>query len=315
KKSILQVPGVRSAAGADGVVGGQNWTNSLRWKGSQNGALVNFLNIDADYLQTLNFELKEGRGFSKDFPSDTSDAIILNETAVKQLGVPEPVLGQQIVWDESEDTIIYAKVVGVVKDFHFTSLKNEIKPFAFVTDNNRLWYLTVKLDGSNMQQTIQRIKSAWEKQVKSRPFQYFFLDDTYAKLYKSEQNFKTIFFYVTAVAIFIACLGLFGLSAFTIAQRTKEIGIRKVLGASVTGIVRMLSGDFIKLVLVAAVIALPTAWWVMHQWLLDFVYRVNIGWWIFVTAISLAVLIALVTISFQAIKAAVANPVKSLRTE
>jgi putative ABC transport system permease protein len=134
-------------------------------------------------------------------------------------------------------------------------------------------------------------------------------------LCRAEENFKTIFFYVTAVAIFIACLGLFGLSAFTIAQRTKEIGIRKVLGASVAGIVGMLSGDFIKLVLVAALIALPVAWWVMHQWLLDFVYRINIGWWVFVTAIALAMIIALVTISFQAIKAAVTNPVKSLRSE
>lgn len=315
KNRILQVPGVKSAAATDGIVGGQNWTTSLRWKGSKNSLLVNFLNIDNDYLQTLNLEIKEGRGFSKEFPSDTADAIILNETAVKQLGVPEPAVGQQIVWDESADTIIYAKVVGIVKDFHFTSLKNEIKPFAFVTDNNRQWYLTVKLEGANMQNTIQQIQSAWEKQVKSRPFQYFFLDETYAQLYKAEQNFKTIFFYITAVAIFIACLGLFGLSAFTIAQRQKEIGIRKVLGASVTGIVRMLSGDFIKLIFIAALIALPISWWVMHQWLLDFVYRVNIGWWIFVTAISLALVIALATISFQAIKAAIANPVKALRTE
>ena len=315
KNNILQVAGVKSAAATDGIVGGQNWTNSLRRKGSTNSQLVNFLNIDNDYLKTLDIELKEGRSFSKEFPSDTADAIILNETAVKQLGVPEPVLGQQIVWDESDDTVIYAKVVGVVKDFHFTSLKNEIKPFAFVTDNNRQWYLTVKLNGADMQKTIQQIQSVWEKQVKSRPFQYFFLDETYGKLYKAEQNFKTIFFYITAVAIFIACLGLFGLSAFTIAQRTKEIGIRKVLGASVSGIVRMLSGDFIKLVFIAAIIALPIAWWVMHQWLLDFVYRVNIGWWVFVTAIALSLLIALATISFQAIKAAISNPVKSLRTE
>jgi putative ABC transport system permease protein len=315
KNNILQVPGVKNAASTDGIVGGQNWTNSLRWKGSTNSLLVNFLNVDNDYLQTLDIQLKEGRSFSKEFPSDTADAIILNETAVKQLGVPEPVLGQQIVWDDSGDTIVYAKVIGVVKDFHFTSLKNEIKPFAFVTDNNRQSYLTVKLAGANLQSTIKQIQSLWEKQVSSRPFHYFFLDETYATLYKSEQNFKTIFFYVTAVAIFIACLGLFGLSAFTIAQRQKEIGIRKVLGASVAGIVGMLSGDFIKLVLIAALIALPVGWWVMHQWLLDFVYRVNIGWWVFVAAVSVSLLIALATISFQAIKAAIANPVNALRTE
>ena len=315
KNSLQQISGVKNVAAADGIVGGQNWTNTIRWKGSKNGQLINFLTVDPDYIDALDIELKEGRAFSTAFPSDTSDAVILNETAVKDLGIPEPAVGQQVVWDESEDTVIYAKVIGVVKDFHFTSMKNEIKPFAFVTDNDRQWYLTVKLAGSDMQRSIQQIKSTWEQQVKSRPFQYFFLDETYSKLYKAEQNFKSIFFYVTVIAIFIACLGLFGLSAFTIAQRTKEIGIRKVLGASVTGIVGMLSADFIKLVAIAALIALPIAWWAMHQWLLDFVYRVNIAWWVFVAAIGISILIALVTISFQAIKAAVTNPVKSLRSE
>ena len=327
KNDLLQIPGVKKVAGVDGVVGGQNWTNGLRVKGSKNGQLVNFLTIDPDYLAALNFQMKEGRGFSSQFPGDTlndgivgttsrnAGGIILNETAVKQLSVPSPAVGQQIVWGEDKDTTWYLDVVGVVKDFHFTSMKNEIKPFAFVMNINRQWYFTVKLDASNMNNAIVKIKTVWDQNVKSRPFQYFFLDETYGKLYESEMNFKKIFFYITFIAIFIACLGLFGLSSFITEQRTKEIGIRKVLGASVSGIVSMLSLDFVKLVFIASVIAFPLAWWAMHKWLQDFVYRINIVWWVFVVAAVIALLIALVTISYQAIRAAVANPVKSLRSE
>jgi len=166
-----------------------------------------------------------------------------------------------------------------------------------------------------MGRSLANIQNVWNVDVKSRPFQYFFLDETYAKLYRSEMNFKTIFFYITFIAIFIACLGLFGLSSFITEQRTKEIGIRKVLGASVSGLVAMLSKDFISLVLIAALIAFPLAWWAMHRWLQDFVYRININWWVFIAAATISLLIALVTISSQAIKAAISNPVKSLRSE
>src|SRR5688572_3271449 len=327
KNDLLQVPGVKKVSATDGIVGGQNWTNGMRLKSLQNEQLVNFLSIDFDFMNALNIELKEGRNFSPQFLSDTlndgipgtterqAGSIILNETAVKDLGVPSPAVGQQIVWGEEEDTTWNLQVVGVVKDFHFTSMKNEIKPFAFVIDNDRQWYLTVKLDGVNINSSIEKIKNVWDQNVKSRPFQYFFLDETYAKLYQSEMNFKKIFFYITFIAIFIACLGLFGLSSFITEQRTREIGIRKVMGASVSGIVGMLSKDFIKLVLIAALIAFPAAWWAMNKWLEDFVYRVNIGWWIFFVAALIAVCIALFTVSFQAIKAAISNPVKSLRTE
>jgi putative ABC transport system permease protein len=322
-----KIPGVRSVAATDGVVGGQNWTNSLRVKGSENGQLVNFLTVDYNYFDVLNMEFKDGRPFSPKFLSDTlsdgvpgtterqAGGIILNETAVKDLKVPQPAIGQQIAWNSEGDTTWYLQVVGVVKDFHFTSMKNEIKPFAFVYNPNRQWYFTARLGGTNMNQAIARIESAWNQNVSSRPFQYFFLDETYAKLYKSEMNFKTIFFYITFIAIFIACLGLFGLSSFITEQRTKEIGIRKVLGATVSGIVGMLSKDFVKLVLIASVIAFPIAWWAMNKWLQDFVYRVNIGWWVFVAAAGIAILIAFLTISAQAFKAAIANPAKSLRTE
>lgn len=327
KNDLLQIPSVKKVAACDGVVGGQNWTNRLNVKGSKNNQLVNFLTIDHDFFGALNLEIKEGRGFSADHLADTinyrvpgikerqAGGIILNETAVKQLQVPAPVIGQQIAWDTNNDTTWYLTIVGVVKDFHFTSMKNEIKPFSFIYIPDRQSNYTVKLNGSNISQTIASVKNIWDQNVKARPFRYHFLDETYAKLYQSEMNFKKIFFYITFIAIFIACLGLYGLSSFITEQRTKEIGIRKVLGASISGIVGMLSKDFVKLVMVAAIIAFPLAWFAMNKWLQDFVYRVSIGWWVFVAAAFIALLIALITISSQAIKAAIANPVKSLRTE
>jgi putative ABC transport system permease protein len=327
KNDLLQLPGIKTVAASDGVVGGQNWTTGLRAKGVQNEQLVNFLSVDDGFRDALNLEMKQGRFFSSAFMSDTTNdgisgttereagSVVLNETAVKDLQVPSPVIGQQLVWGTDEDTTWYVKVVGVVKDFHFTSMKNEIKPFAFFWRPNRVGNFTIKMDGADMQGKIAKIKTTWDKIVTTRPFQYSFLDETYAQQYKSEMNFKTIFFYITFIAIFIACLGLFGLSSFIMEQKTKEIGIRKVLGASVPGIVGMLSKDFVKLVIVAALIAFPVAWWAMRKWLQDFVYRIQISWWVFIAAGITALLIALITISFQSIKAAVANPVKSLRTE
>ena len=322
------MPGVKRIASSDGIVGGQNWTNSIRLKGSTNGQLVNFLSVDNDFLDVLDIQMTEGRKFSPEFVTDTMNttvstgqldqvigSIIINEKAAKDLGIPLPAVGKQIVWGNDGDTTYYLNIIGVAKDFHFTSLKNQIKPFVFVNNPRRWGNFTIKLGGANISQSIASVKKIWDQNVKTRPFQYSFLDETYAGLYKSEMNFKTIFFYITFIAIFIACLGLFGLSAFITEQRTKEIGIRKVLGASVSGIVGMLSKDFVKLVIVAALIAFPVAWWTMNKWLQDFVYRINIGWWVFAAAAVIALLIAFITISSQAIKAAIANPVKSLRTE
>ncbi len=315
RASLAQIPGVKSLAECDGMIGGQNWTTGLRMKGSTNSHLVNFLSVGHDFIETLGLELKEGRDFSPEFPADTNDAVILNETAVKQLGVPEPVLGQLIVWSEEEDTTYYAKVVGVVKDFHFASLRNEIRPFAFVITPSRTWYFALKMSGENMRETLGQIESTWAGMVPNRPFDYYFLDESIDKLYRSEQNFRTVFSAMTALSMVIACLGLFGLSAFTAEQRTKEIGIRKVLGASVSGIVGLLSKEFVKLVLIANLIAWPAAWFAMNRWLQDFAYRIEMSWWVFALAGVSALLIALLTISAQAIKAALANPVEALRYE
>ncbi|HEV8272328.1 MAG TPA: ABC transporter permease [Chitinophagaceae bacterium] len=327
KNDLLQIPTIKTVATANGIVGGINWTATLRLKGVQNEQLVNFLSVDENYRDALKLEMKEGRFFSQTFLSDTMNSgipgtterdagsVVLNETAVKDLQIPSPAIGQQLVWDTNNDTTWYVKVIGVVKNFHFTSMKNEIKPFAFFWQANRADNFTIKLDGGEMQNKIATIKAIWDKNVTSRPFQYSFLDETYSKQYKSEMNFKTIFYYITFIAIFIACLGLFGLSSFIMEQKAKEIGIRKVLGASMSGIVGMLSKDFVTLVIIAALIAFPVAWWAMDKWLQDFVYRISITWWVFAVATVAALLIAVVTISFQSIKAAIANPVKSLRTE
>ena len=325
--AALQLPGVKKATTADGVVGGQNWTNSMSLKGSKNSQLVNFLSVGNDFIDALGIELKEGRGFSEKYPSDTMTSqsnfqleetlgsVVLNETAVKDLGIPEPVIGKQLTWGQDGDTMYYVKVIGVVKDFHFTSLRNEIKPFAFINHPGRQWNITLKLAAFDIQKTLAHLEKDWKQLSPERPFEYTFLDDTYAKLYASETRFQKVFISLVILGIIIACLGLLGLATFAAQQRIKEIGIRKVLGASVASVVTLLSKDFLKLVFIALILAVPIAWYAMNRWLQDFAYRIHIQWWVFVVAAIIAMIIALVTISSQAIKAAITNPVKNLRTE
>ena len=328
KNALTQIPGVKKVTGSDGMIGGQNWTNSLSLRGSENGQLINFLSVGNDFLDVLGINLKEGRGFSGQYPADTLNngiaagplnqvigSIIINEKAVKDLGVPTPSIGQQLVWGTDADTTYYVNIVGVVKDFHFTSLRNEIKPFAFVKSNSRVNSLAVKIEAGDSHTTLAQMQNKWQSMFADRPLDYYFLDESIDKLYRSEKNFKDLFFYFTIIALIIACLGLFALAAFTAEQRKKEIGIRKVLGASISNVVTMLSKDFLKLVGIAAIIAFPVAWFIMNKWLQDFTYRITISWWVFVIGGMAAIIIALLTVSFQAIKAAISNPVKSLRTE
>ncbi len=327
QNTVLQIAGVKRIATADGVIGGQNWTTGIRFKESQNSQLVNFLTVGTDFLNVLGMEIKEGRGFSPKFPADsltngipngpleqTIGSIVLNETAVKDMGVSNPV-GKKIVWSNDGDTMYYVTVVGVIKDFHFTSLRNQIKPFAFVIRPGRVANFTIKLSTDNIKTTLAQLQNTWKRFSSDRAFEYTFLDDTYAKLYQSENRFQKVFISLVILGIIIACLGLFGLSTFAAQQRVKEIGIRKVLGASVGSIVRLLSKDFLKLVAISLLVAVPVSWYYMNKWLEDFAYRINIQWWVFVIAAVIALLVALITISFQAIKAAVANPVESLRSE
>jgi putative ABC transport system permease protein len=328
QNTVLQVQEVKKIATSDGVVGGQNWTNSMSVKGSQNSQLVNFLNVSYDFPDVLGIEMKEGRSFSRQFPSDTLSngipggpleqtvgSIILNETAIKDLRIAAPAVGKQILWNNDADTMYYVTIVGVAKDFHFTSLRNEIKPFAFVNNPRRADNFTIKLSTDKVQTSLAKIETEWKKFLPDRSFEYTFLDETYTKLYQSEERFQKVFITLVILGIIIACLGLLGLATFAAQQRVKEIGVRKVLGASVFNVVTLLSKDFLMLVIIALLLAVPVAWYVMNEWLKDFAYRINIQWWIFLVAAIIAIIIAFVTISTQAIKAAVSNPVKSLRTE
>jgi putative ABC transport system permease protein len=205
-------------------------------------------------------------------------------------------------------------IIGVVRNFHFESLRQNIGPLCFTLGNSP-GFASFKVSASNIKDLVSRVEDKWKAMVPAAPFSYRFLDDAFDEMYRAEQRIGKVALAFAILAILIACLGLFGLATYMAEQRTKEIGVRKVLGATVSNIVSMLSKDFLKLVVIAAVFAFPVAWWFMHKWLQDFAYRINIGWWIFIAAGAIALLIALITVSFQAIKAAIANPVKSLRTE
>jgi putative ABC transport system permease protein len=275
---------------------------------------VKYINADYGFIPTYGMKMAAGRNFSKEFGTDTNNYVI-NVSASKVLGwkTPENAIGKEISYGG-----VNGKVIGVVNDFHFESLHQNIIPLLMRMPsfaNSNYSKLSIKIDGAHVQSAINTLEQTWKKYRPEAPFEYTFLDDKFQKLYNSEQQQGTLFTIFSFIAIFIACLGLFGLSAFTITQRVKEIGVRKVLGASIPQIVTELSKDFLKLVLIASVIALPIAWYTMSKWLLDFAFRISIQWWVFVMAGIIAVVIAFVTISFQSIKAATANPVKSLRSE
>jgi len=275
---------------------------------------IKYVNCDYDFLNTFGIPLAAGRFFSRDYGTDTLN-YILNQTAIKAIGwkSDQDAVGKDFVYGGTK-----GHVVGVMKDFHFESMHQAIVPMVLIMLPPRNTYfnnVSIKISGGNTAAAIATMQRTWKKFFPETPFEYTFLDENFNKLYQSEQRQATIFTSFACIAIFIACLGLFGLSAFAISQRIKEIGVRKVLGASIGGLVGLLAKDFLKLVAVAAVMAFPIAWYAMHSWLKDFAYRVDIQWWVFIAAGLLAALIAFVTVSFQAIKAALANPVKSLRTK
>ena len=271
--------------------------------------------IDHDYMETLDIEMVEGRNFSRDFPSD-STAIILNEAAVNQLGW-EKGLGKTLsnYGGSNEEPVVETyKVIGVVKDFHFTSLRNNIEPLVFLLGQRR-GFVSFKVEAEGISETISYMESKWEEFAPGQPFQYSFLDERFNELYENEQKLGQIFGVFAFLAIFIACLGLYGLAAFTAEQKTKEIGIRKVLGASIASIVNLLSREFLKLVGIAFLIAAPIAYYFMYSWLQDFENRTNINFLVFVLAGIVALVIAWVTMSFQSWNAARANPIRSLKDE
>ncbi|QEC54247.1 FtsX-like permease family protein [Anseongella ginsenosidimutans] len=269
--------------------------------------------VDFDYMHQYEMEMAAGRPFSRNFGTDSAQALILNEAAVRLLGYtsPEQIIGKRFrQWDKN------GKVIGVVKDFHVRSLQDKITPLSIGIDPtlNR-FLLSVDVRGANLSATITAIEKEWQKFIPDYPFSYEFLDAAFDQQYRSEERFGNIFSYFTMLAIFISCLGLLGLASYTALQRTKEIGIRKVMGASVASILALLSRDFVKLIAISILIAVPVAWYAMSNWLEGFAYRVNVEWWVLSLASLLLILIALLTISFQSVKAALMNPLKSLKSE
>jgi putative ABC transport system permease protein len=278
-------------------------------------AIVRFNSLDYDFLDVFKMKLIAGRKFSPDFPKDPDTSIIITETAAKLLGFkkPEDAIGQTCTIQQFGNWSPI--IVGVVNDYHQVSLKKPLDPSMFNCSLYGSEYYSMRVNTTDLPRTIDHVRKSWATAFRGNPFEYFFLDEYFDKQYANERKFEKLFISFAVLAIIIGCLGLFGLSAYTATQRVKEIGIRKVLGASVPDITKMLSKDFLKLIIISVVIASPLAWWAMTKWLQDFAYRVNISWWIFLAAGAFALAIAMLTVSFQAIKAAIANPVKSLRTE
>jgi len=319
KNELLNYPDVQSVSSGSSYPGIVNLNDMLFFaegKSKQENVDVHLTAIDDDYVKTLGIRLLSGRSFSKDFKSD-SGGIIFNEAAVQQLGYTViNAVGKKVKYDVNGfhgDM----EIVGVVKNFNYESLHNKILPCGFTTGifGNKYGFLIADLNTSDYGSVLKKIKKTWSELNPNTPFEYSFLDQDFQRNYEKEQRASGIVSCFTIIAILIACLGLFGLSAFSSEQRIKEIGIRKVLGASISQVAALLSKDFISLVAIAVLIGSPLAWLAMNRWLQSFEYRINISWWVFVLAGAIAMIIAVITVSFQAIKAAIANPVKSLRTE
>lgn len=318
KNEVAKMSGVKAASFAGYLPVSNSSRNDNTFStetvmNEKNGFNMQVWNIDYDYIPTLGMEMLKGRNFSPDFGGDSS-GLIINEATAKVIGFDDPIGKKLYTTDGIAGNTQALTIVGVVKNFNFESLRQNISPLCFRLGYNK-WATAFKVSAADVQSLIKNIEAKWKTMAPGMPFNYQFLDEAFDNMYRAEQRIGKVALSFAILAIFIACLGLFGLATYMAEQRTKEIGVRKVLGASVSNIVSMLSKDFAKLVLVAAIIAFPVAWWAMSKWLQDFAYRINIGWWIFIVAAVITLLIALCTVIFQAIKAAIANPVKSLRTE
>jgi len=295
------------------VVGGlgNGWTSTENSSGEEVSTSIYRLNVDPDYFDTYGMKLAAGRFFSWDIPTDSTKSVLVNEAAVRTFG-----------WKNAEDAIgkRFGKgdearhVIGVVRDFNFESLHKPVDALliGYLGAANQL---SLKIDATHIHDAINHLSKTWKQVVADVPLEYVFVDDRLAEQYGNEQKMEGIFYGFSLLSLLIACFGLFGLTTFVVERKTKEIGIRKVLGANASGIVGLLSRDFLKLVFVSLIIATPLAWFFMNNWLRDFAYRVRIQWWVFVAAGAIAILIALLTVSIQSVRAAIANPVKSLRTE
>lgn len=320
KKELLKHPQI-SKTTMSGFLPTPSWRNDspickTQQVGGETCRQIQMWSIDEDYIPTLGMELVAGRNFSPEMPTD-SNAVIINETAAKMLGFENPI-GQRLYGSNRrvviEKNMPMQTIIGVVKDFHFQSLRHNIGPLSFwlnpVPSN-----IVLQVNTTSVSNLLADIERQWKTIAPGQPFTYRFMDESFENVYRSEKRISSLFTIFSGLSIFIACLGLFGLAAFSTERRTKEIGIRKVLGASTTNLVVLLSKDFLKLVLIALIIAIPLAWYLMNNWLQDFAYATSLDWWIFVVAGLLAILIAFLTVSFQSVKAAIGNPVDILYNE
>ena len=315
KRKLQQHPDIVSVAASGNLPGGGDWGIPYEPEGIPQDRIppMRMLVVDHDFIQTFEMELAAGRTFSRGHPTDATAAYLINEEAARQLGWDDPIekmISMPAVQREK------APVIGVLKDFHFRSMREKISPIMFfIPPPDWFSVYSVRIRPENISQTLAFIESKWNEFDPNHPFAYTFFDEDFAQLHRAEQQMAKLLGYVASLAIFIACMGLFGLAAFTAEQRTKEIGVRKVLGASVGSIVALLSKDFTRLVLAGFVVAAPLAYYAMNRWLENFAYRIEIGAGVFIAVGMLALIIAWLTVSFQSIKAAVANPVESLRYE
>ena len=313
KQDLLTRSSIQNVSLANQTISniGSYSTGSADWEGHDTSfnPKIAQLSTDADFAETMQLQMKEGAWFRQNDEADKNN-VVLNEEAIKELKIHQPYIGQRFKWKGKQ-----GQIIGIVKDFKYKSLHDKTGPLvAFQAPE---WYNTfmIRIAPNSASKAIGALQNTWKKILPGNPVEYNFLDDTLNQLYKDDQRTSTLILVFAIIAVAISCLGLFGLASFTAERRAKEIGIRKVLGASVAGITSLLSKDFLKLVAIAFVIATPLSAVAMSKWLQAFAYRINISWWMFALAGLLAILIAVITISFQSIKAAIANPVKSLRTE
>jgi putative ABC transport system permease protein len=324
KSELKQSPNILSVTSGYGLPGDQYAGDGIALPGKDGDKdySANVFIGDHDYAKTLGLRIIAGRDFSKDMATDVKEAFIINETAVKELGfgTPEKAIGQRLNWNEwaptdSLNPVKKGKVIGVVQDFHYKSLHEKLSTSVIQLYPQIAFKVAVKLKTTDIKNTIAFINNTWNKFSPGYPLDYQFMDESYGKMYQNEEKLSDLLWIFTIMAIIVGCLGLFALAAFSAEVRTKEIGIRKVLGASVFHIVGLLSKNFLLLVTISSLIAFPIAWWTLNDWLKDFPYRVDVSWWVFAIAMVAALTIAFLTVSFQSIKAATTNPVKSLRTE
>ena len=312
KNEFLQLPGVSNAATVSSLPGQGFGRTGIRPDGvgqEEDPWIVSIMTFDENFLDMIGMEIAQGRNFSQDYGTEQEEAIIINEALARELNWEKPV-GKKLYFGEDERTI-----VGVVKDFHFASMRHKIEPIVMIYQPGANGSIALKIKPENMQETILQIGDAWEKVNAGMPFEYSFFDEEFGQLFQSEEAFSKLIVNFTWLAIFVACLGLFGLASFIAEQKTKEIGIRKVLGSSVSKIVTLLSKEFALLVLIANFIAWPIAWYAMDTWLQDFEYRTDISMITFFLAGFASLAIALLSVSYHSIRAAIANPIKSLRDD